>query len=221
MRRQKKFTLTNWGVDIPLLLLFLIWHGAFEGPLSSDEVERYLAQYQELHPKEDSSAFRRFLEEDDGRPVVMVNAIQLYDSPIAVNGKEYGDTSQQALSEYTGFVIPFLLRRGSYPIFSGNAVFGALEVWGIENAERWSSGALMRYRSRRVMSEMITNPVFAQFHDAKLASMEKTFAFPTTIVLATGSLTLVVFLGLLALALGIQLLIARFATGTKTDSGKP
>jgi len=84
-----------------------------------------------------------------------------------------------------------------------------MEKWGIENAEEWTSGALMRYRSRRVMIEMSTDPVFDQFHDAKIAAMEKTFAFPATTVISTGNLDMTVGLVLLSLALGMQLLINR------------
>ena len=165
MNKQKKLTLLNWGIAGTLTLLFQAWHGAFESPLTSDEVERYVARYQEQHLEEDTSNIRRFLEEDDGKPVVMVNAIKLYDTPIEVNGQSYGETSEEALSEYTSFVLPYLLKRGSYPMYSGNGVFDAVEVWGIENAEEWSSGALMRYRSRRVMMDMVTDPVFDRFHD--------------------------------------------------------
>ena len=139
----------------------------------------------------------------------MVNAIKLYDTPIKVNGQSFGNSSEEALSEYTSFVLPYLIKRGSYPIYSGNAVFDAMEKWGIENAEEWSSGALMRYRSRRVMLEMATDPVFDQFHDAKIAAIEKTFAFPAATVVSTGNLALTVGLVLLSLALGMQLLINR------------
>jgi len=207
MTRKKNLTLLNWSIAVILMLLFLVWHGAFEGPLNSAEIELYIERYQEQHPEADTSNLRQFLEKDDGKPIVMVNAIKLYDTPIELNGQSFGDSSEEALSEYTSFVIPYLIKRGSYPIYSGNAVFEAMEKWGIENAEEWSSGALMRYRSRRVMLEMSTDPVFDQFHDAKIAAIEKTFAFPATTVVSVGSLPLTVGLILLSLALGVQLLI--------------
>lgn len=207
MSRQKTLTLLNWGLVAILMLLFLIWHGAFEGPVTPDEIEFYVKRYQEQYPDNDTATLRRFLEEDDGKPIVMVNVIKLYDTPIEVKGQNFGSTSQEALSEYTSFVLPYLIKRGSYPMYSGDAVLETLEVWGIENAEEWSGGALMRYRSRKVMIEMATEPIFAQFHDAKIAAMEKTFAFPATTVLSTGNLALTVGLALLSLALAMQLLI--------------
>jgi len=209
MTKQKKLTLVNWSSAAILVLLFLLWHGAFEGPLTEDKVEYYLERFREKNPDADTAYLRQFLEEDDGKAVVMVNAIKLYETPIEVNGQRFGDSSDEALNEYTSFVLPYLLRRGSYPLYSGTAVFYSVEHWGIDNAEEWSSGALMRYRSRRVMMEMATDPVFEQFHDAKIAAMEKTIAFPTTTDVATGNLTVTVGLVLLSLALGMQLLINR------------
>lgn len=207
MTTQKKLTLVNWSIAGLLKLLFLRWHGAFESPLSPSEVEHYLKRYQKQHPEADTSHLRRFMEDDDGKPIVMVNVIKLYDTPIEVNGQNFGDSSEEALSEYTRFVLPYLIKRGSYPMYSGDAVFEAMEQWGIENAEEWSSGALMRYRSRRVMMEMATDPDFNQFHDAKISAIEKTFAFPATTDISTGNLTLSVVLILLSLALSMQLYI--------------
>ena len=172
MTKQKKLTLVNWSITIVLMLLFLIWHGAFEGPVTSAEIEYFVERYQAQHPEADTTQLRQFLEEDDGKPIVMVNVIKLYGTPIEVNGQSFGVTSEETLSEYTSFVLPYLINRGSYPIYSGNAVLNTMEVWGIENAEEWSSGALMRYRSRRVMMQMVTDPLFDQFHDAKIAAID-------------------------------------------------
>ncbi len=215
MTKQKKLILLNWSIAGVLMILFLAWHGAFEDPVTSEEIKYYVERYQAKHPEADTSNLRQFLEEDDGKPIVMVNAIKLYDTPIEVNGQNFGTTSEEALSEYTSFVLPYLLKRGSYPIYNGNAVFDSIEIWGIENAEEWGSGALMRYRSRRVMIEMSTDPVFDQFHDAKIAAIEKTFAFPATTVISTGNLDLTVGLVLLSLALGMQL----FINGTGNETG--
>lgn len=209
MTKQKKLTLVNWSITIVLMLLFLIWHGAFEGPVTSAEIEYFVERYQAQHPEADTTQLRQFLEEDDGKPIVMVNVIKLYGTPIEVNGQSFGVTSEETLSEYTSFVLPYLINRGSYPIYSGNAVLNTMEVWGIENAEEWSSGALMRYRSRRVMMQMVTDPLFDQFHDAKIAAIEKTISYPVTTVVSIGNLDLTVGLALLSLALGIQLLIVK------------
>lgn len=204
---KKKLTIINWSAVILCYLLFSIWHGAFEGPLTPDEIEVFVNKYQALNPEKDTKRIRALMESDDGKPKYMVNAIKLYDSPQLINGKKAGDTSEEILATYTQHVFSFLLRHGSYPIYSGNAVFDAVERWGAENVDEWSSGAIVRYRSMRVMMKMSTDPSFRQFHDYKIAAMEKTIAFPTTAVLNLGSLAVYVALFLLLLGLIAQLII--------------
>ena len=147
-------------------------------------------------------------------PSILFNSvIFIYRYPlfsiITIHGKDFGRDSAEALAEYTNFVFPYLIKRGSYPLYSGTAILDSMEKWGIENAEEWTSGALVRYRSRRVMLEMATDSTFEQFHDAKIAAIEKTFAFPTTADISMGNLSLTVFFILLSLSLGMQLLINR------------
>lgn len=64
-----------------------------------------------------------------------------------------------------------------------------------------------KMRTLRRLLGYVTDPVFDQFHDAKIAAIEKTFAFPAITVVSVGSLPLTVGLILLSLALGVQLLV--------------
>jgi hypothetical protein len=96
-------------------------------------------------------------------------------------------------------MIPALLIRASHPIFMGPAVYPAMDVVGIEGAENWNAGALMRYRSRRDFLEIVTNPVFKDKHHFKTAALEKTIAYPIEPDLQLGDPRLL--LGLLLLAL--------------------
>ena len=215
MSKFRRNTLINWSSFLLLYLLFSWWHGTFEGPLSSEEIQQYLEKFQDLYPAENAQTFRKFMEEDNGKAVVMVNAILLFDQPKPIDGKQAA-SSEEALETYAGFVLPFLIQRGSYPLYSGNALYQTVEVWGIEGAESWSSGALVRYRSLRTLMDMITREEFAQFHDHKVAAIEKTIAFPTTREIQIGGLGSLVFFMLLSLHLGIQLLLKhRQATDEK------
>ena len=49
---------------------------------------------------------------------------------------------------------------------------------GVENAETWDTGALVRYRSRRDLLDIVTNPDFGGRHHFKVAALEKTIAYP-------------------------------------------
>ncbi|MEM7798507.1 MAG: hypothetical protein AAF633_04885 [Chloroflexota bacterium] len=239
MTLNRRLTLLNWGAVTLLFLGFLAWHGAFEGPMteaeirsflnpfmtqlldesvdleemSLDEIDDYLEDLQTANAEpipevQLLSSLLTFLREDDGRPVVMVNLLDERDGSISANG----ETAEAAFDEYGDFVFSYLIRRGSYPIYSGDAAMDAIEIWGVDDAEEWTSAGLVRYRSRRVMFEMTTNPEFSLSHDDKVASLEKTIAVPTGTTIATGDLSLTVGLFLLSAGLGTQLLINRRKT---------
>jgi len=150
------------------------------------------------------------LREDDGKDVMMLNAIRLYDNPRKIPGVQPDETSREVLNRYNRFVMPYLLKRGGYPIMAGRAAADSVEVWGLENAEKWTMGAIVRYRSRRDMMEMVNNPEFKKVHKFKYAAMEKTIAFPMTPILVAGGLGKIVSLLLFSLASFSHLIICIF-----------
>jgi hypothetical protein len=105
-------------------------------------------------------------------------------------------------------MIPALLSRASHPVVVGKSVADSLDLVGIEGAETWSDGAIMRYRSRRTLIDIIGNPEFYARHDFKLAGLEKTIAYPIEPRIYLGDLRLL--LGLVMLAI-TALLDARLA----------
>jgi hypothetical protein len=81
-----------------------------------------------------------------------------------------------------GYTRPFLralLRRAGHPAYFGRAAGGNVEQWGVAPGPDWTFGAGIRYRSRRDLAELITDPRFAAVHPYKRAAIECTFAFPT------------------------------------------
>lgn len=191
--------LAIWIAAAALLLAFLAWYLPWRGPLSPDEVERYVERMQARSASESEVAeLRRFLEQDDGRDFVMVNAILLREKPLVVGDVQPGESSGRTLRRYMAYMWPALLRRACHPVVVGPAVASSLDVWGIEDAERWSQAGLMRYRSRRDLMEIATDPRFAPAHQYKEAAMEKTLAFPIRPVVFGGVPWLV---GLLVAAL--------------------
>jgi hypothetical protein len=184
--------------------------------MTLEEIDSRIANLIEENPEADADVARlrellRFLDEDDGKPIVMVNLMHLRDMPVSVNGRTLDATADEALNEYGRFVFSFLIKRGSYPVYRGEAAMDVMEAWGIEGAEEWSSAALVRYRSRRVMMELAADPTFGQTHEGKIAAIAKTIAVPTSTTFSVGDLSLSVVLFILSVALGMQLLINRKA----------
>ena len=83
----------------------------------------------------------------------------------------------------------------------GDAAFVAIDLVGVEEldtAERWDSGAMFRYRSRRTFFEIVTNPETMGRHEFKVAALDKTIAYPIETQMNLGDPRLL--LGLLLLA---------------------
>lgn len=207
MKKHKIFTSINWSIFTLIYLLFLWWHGAFEGPLTSKEIDFYSKKIHEIAPENELEFMKKILQKDKGYPIYMMNAMKLREKPLARNGNETGNTSEETLRKYGNFVGSFLIRRGSYPIFYGIAEGKAASTWGIENAEEWTSAAVVRYKSIRTLLELAINPEFREMHEFKIAALEKTIAYPTFARIDLGALQLLMFFILLSLALVVQLFI--------------
>jgi hypothetical protein len=198
-----------WVVLAALYAAFFAWYTSFAGPLSEDEIARYVSIMSERgRTAEEIARLRKFLEEDTGDDFVMVNAIELREPPTMVEGVRPGESASEVLGRYMEYMWPALLLRACHPVLAGAAAAPALDVWGLEGAETWSQAGMMRYRSRRDLMEIATNPEFRGRHDFKLAAMLKTVAFPIDPWFQLGDPRLVLGLFLLVIGLGWQ---ARFA----------
>lgn len=191
-----------WGIPAVLYALFFFWYTSFGGALTPEEIERYVSLMQERGVSGDELApIRRFLEQDTGDDFVMINAIEMHATPQALPGVEPGESSTDVLNRYMAHMWPALLSRACHPVLYGAAAAEALDVWGINNARTWSQAAAMRYRSRRDMMDIATNPAFQGPHEFKIAAMAKTIAFPADPWLQAGDPRLILALVLLILAL--------------------
>ncbi|MGE0621999.1 MAG: hypothetical protein AB7I04_00255 [Pseudomonadales bacterium] len=181
--------------------IFFIWYTSFGGPLTEAEIEGYLDRFEARNPppSEDMlETLRRFMEEDTGDDFVMINVIDLYETPVAMEGLEAGATGSDALGEYMAYMYPALFSRASHPVLFGQAAAPAMDLMNAPGMSSWTQGAGMRYRSRRDMLEIATNPAFAGAHAFKIAAMKKTIAFPIDPWLSLGDPRLI-----LALLLGL------------------
>ncbi len=168
-----------WSLLLVVYLVFFGWYTSFGGPLSAEEVDHYVALLaQQDGSPEDVAMLRAFLESDTGDDFVMINVVEMRDRPEAVPGVGPEESSQEVLDRYMAFMWPALVSRACHPVFFGRAAAPALDVWGLEGAERWTVAAGMRYRSRRDLMEIATDPGFQGPHEFKVAAIAKTVAFP-------------------------------------------
>lgn len=205
-------TRVTWAALVAVYLAFFAWYTSFDGPLGPDEVERYVALMAEQNPDatpEQRAALRAFLAADTGDDFVMWNTIEMRATPLAVDGVDPGDTSDEVIGRYMQYMWPALLGRACHPVFLAAAAAPALEMFGMSEGRTWTRGAGMRYRSRRDMMDIATNPAFHGAHQFKIASMEKTFAFPGDPWFHLGDPRLLLGLVLLPVGLLVQLVAGR------------
>lgn len=108
----------------------------------------------------------------------MVNLVRLHDG--AVNDPVTGlaKPAREVLAGYSRFFMPALLLRAGHPVFGGLGAGRYIEHWGTELDPHWGLAIIIRYRSRRDMIELATDPRFISAHAYKLASIANTLAQP-------------------------------------------
>lgn len=170
---------TVWLVLLALYVGFRFWYDGGGGPLTPDEVSRAVAAFEERGLEPDRiEKLRGFLTSDAGGDFVMANFIRFREKPLAVDGVEPAETAQATLDRYMAHMYPALFRRACHPVIGGPTVGNALDIWGMENADRWSMVGLVRYRSRRDMLAIALDPAFRDAYQYKKAAMEQTIAVP-------------------------------------------
>ncbi|MCX2974953.1 hypothetical protein EYC87_15275 [Halieaceae bacterium IMCC8485] len=189
-----------WLVPALLYGIFVFWYTDFSGPLSDNEVDQFVATMKANGSEPETIAFiQKFARQDSGRQFLMVNNIDMNESPPNVEGAEPGESASKLMGRYMAHMIPALLARACHPVLMGSAVYPTMDLVGIEGAEDWDQAALFRYRSRRALLEIVTNPAFNGKHHFKTAALDKTIAYPIETSLYLGDPRLL--LGLILLAL--------------------
>lgn len=193
---------------ITLYAGFILWYRGAHNPLIPREVEAAIAIMGSHEDEVRKQELRDFLMNDDGRDFVMINLIQYREKPLVIAGTESGRSSRATMDRYMRFMWPQLLRRACHPLIGGGAAAAALDLWGIDDdAREWGSIGLMRYRSRRDLVAIATQPRFRDSHLFKQAAIEKTIAFPVAPFFVFAGPQLLVPLALFGVAAGLSLLV--------------
>lgn len=201
-----------WIALAVLYALFAGWYTSFGGPLTPEEIEEYTAILRErAREPERLALWRAFMESDTGDDFVMLNAIELRATPQPVEGIAPGESSSEVLARYTTPFMKQAVKSAAHPVFFGIAAAGALDLWGIEGAESWTNGGLVRYRSRRDLMQQVVylSENDTDIHAFKIAAMEKTVAFPLDPWFSLGDPRLVLALLFAVIGLAWHLRCAR------------
>ncbi len=188
-----------WGAAALIYALFWVWYVGLKGKLSETEVEQYMQRFEALGLSADKLGnLHQFLAKDDGREWFMINLLEL---------KSPKRESAKLLQSYSKTFMAGMFKRAGHPFFVANAKAKNIENLNCEHADNWTSAAIVRYRSRRDCAETLLDTFGSDHHNDKLASLEKTFAFPATTNLLMGSPRVLVAMVLALVAFFIQILL--------------
>lgn len=164
-----------------LYAAFRAWYDNWRGRLRPEEIERFLAALPAMPGAEgtDAETMRRFLETDDGREFYMLNLVRLAEG--AVPHPKTGAPTRPAtlVREYIRGFVSVLVRHAGHPALQAPKVGGYVDAWNVPPDPGWGFVGMMRYRSRRDMIELASDPRFLAAHPFKIAAIPVTASFPT------------------------------------------
>lgn len=199
-----------WIVAVLVYAGFLGWYENWQGPMTRDEVDAAMLRIAEANGEaldsERLASVRAFLAADDGREFLMLNLLTLSDAPIIDPDTGAMQSAEATLAGYTAHFMPALFARAGHPALIARKVAPYVEAWRVEADPGWSFAGFVRYRSRRDMAELVSDPRFSGAHAFKVAALAHTLAFPSQPVIAAFvSPRVTVALGLALLAAFAQI----------------
>lgn len=103
------------------------------------------------------SDIQRFVQEDPGGPVVMLNLVRF---------KEGGRASYD---EYAKAVMPFLFKVGGQPLYAGDGSTALVA----EPGQSWDAVLLVRYPSRAAFLQMVQDPEYQRISHLRTAGLHE------------------------------------------------
>jgi uncharacterized protein (DUF1330 family) len=105
----------------------------------------------------------RFLSEDDGKPVVMLNLIRFRP-----------DGGRERYLEYLNMVGPLVSRYGAEIVYAGD---GATPL-AAEPGQAWDAVALVRYPTRQAFADMIADPDYQSADPVRMSALDEAVLQP-------------------------------------------
>jgi hypothetical protein len=168
IHRRKIIPLLGAAMAMVMISLLLFYVGA-RRPLSSEEVDRYIAriesQPQAPGGRHDVTALRRFLDDDDGRPFYTVNLYDFHETAQYLDDQLDERTGQEAFDRFSEVMLRLLAERSSHPIFGSD--------WTDAEISAWDRIVIVRYRSRRDIAEIFASTEFAEASAHKWAALKR------------------------------------------------
>jgi uncharacterized protein (DUF1330 family) len=108
---------------------------------------------------------KRFLAEDDGQPVTMLNLLRFK-----------ADGGRESYDKYARAIIPFLRKVGGEVVYLGDT---STPLVAPESDTAWDAVLLVRYPNRRAFSAMVADPDYQEITALRTEALEAAVLQPT------------------------------------------
>lgn len=104
----------------------------------------------------DPADLDRFLSEDDGQPIVMLNLLRF--KP---------DGGRDRYLDYLAMAGPLVQRHGAEIVYAGDGE----TALAAEPGQSWDAVALVQYPSRRAFADLVADPDYAKADPVRLSAL--------------------------------------------------
>jgi uncharacterized protein (DUF1330 family) len=108
---------------------------------------------------------KRFLAEDDGSPITMLNLLRF--KP---------DGGRESYNRYSQAILPFLGAVGGEVVYYGETATALVQP---PSGNDWDAVLLVRYPSRQAFSRMVANPDYQQITHLRTEALDAAVLQPT------------------------------------------
>lgn len=201
MNSYKRRSALTWCFLAFLFYIFNAWYTGFDATLTKTERYQLLDKLNAQDPSRNYALIRKLLEEDNGQSIhigIRLNYRQFFD----LADDEISSKSQkELLTDYNHSVFRYLIKNGSYPISLSNFFSISNNHSNKGHESNFSERVIIRFRSKRVLLEMITDPFFDAFQPHHVAG---SFSIPSTILVVQSFLQPAILLILIIAGVSIQ-----------------
>ena len=149
-----------------LLLTFTLMKST---PMTTVEVDDYLAQISGFTHipggQHDLNELKEFFSTDDGESFYTVNLYKYHDKAKYLSPESSEVSGIEAYDKFSSVMMKLLFSNFSYPVFGSN--------WLVLSDNDWDRIVIVKYRSRRDMARIFSNPEFSKASEHKWASIRK------------------------------------------------
>jgi hypothetical protein len=161
----KKLTIIITGI----LVFVVVFSFVKSSPMTSSEVDEYMKNINQLSQtlggEFGHKQLREFFQSDDGEAFYTVNLYKYHDEVPARTSSLPSISGREVYDRFSKVMIKLLFKNYSYPVFGSN--------WLDLSENGWDRIVIVRYRSRRDMAEIYSDPKFVIANIDKLASLKE------------------------------------------------